>query len=287
MGFIKSVWARDGLARLDFAWGKAGWGSVFLGKAFPVLAAIVVAFAAWANSQPIFVLILCALAAAVLTLAATWLALATLEKIGTAKKSETPRSKKGSSPQAQGGSGGTLGISMIIAALIVVGGAWAIFNWPTQLQYDQTRLVFNSLPGPPLPDIHQLLGFNIFFNNSGPLEITDYRLQFKFKSVKEELTNKEIDDEFSDISRRLPEKDLFSNSLPVGGSGSYITMQDEKYTPDDWQDVLSGKMMIYMFSTFKYDVGDKTKNSDICLVYNKDYPAVHNCYRNNKTYYDK
>jgi hypothetical protein len=148
---------------------------------------------------------------------------------------------------------------MIIAALIVVGGAWAIFNWPPQLQYDQTRLIFNSLFRPPLLEPHQSLGFNIGFNNSGPLEITDYRIQFKFKSTKEGLTNKEIDDEFSDVRSRLPEKDLFSNSLPAGGFGGYITLQDEKYTPDDWRDVLSGKIMIYMFSTFKYDVGAKRR----------------------------
>jgi hypothetical protein len=101
MYFIKSAWARlrplfDGLARLDFAW---GWGSFFLGKALPFLAALVVVSEAWANSQPVFVLILCGLGAVVLTLAATLLALTTLEKIGAIKKNEPIRSKIGPSSQ--------------------------------------------------------------------------------------------------------------------------------------------------------------------------------------------
>jgi hypothetical protein len=297
MNFIKSAWARlrpifDGLARLDFAWGKVGWGSLLLGKVFPSLAALVVVFEARADSQPIFVLILSGLAAVALTLGAAWLALATLEKIGTTKKSEPVRSKKGSSPQArtkqaQNNTAIILGASIIIATIIAVGGVWVIFNWPTQLQYDQTRLVFTAVPLPPVPDIHQSLGYHVLFNNSGPLEISNYRLQYRFKSTKEPLTNKEADDEFDDVSHRMPDKDLFSNSLPAGGGGSYITLSDGKYTPDDWREVLGGRLLIYMFVTFKYEVGGKTKYSDICLFFNNNYPAVHNCYRNNKTYYDK
>jgi hypothetical protein len=289
MEFIKSIWMRfrpvfDGLARLDFAWGKLGWGGpLLLGKVFPVFAAIVVAATAWANNQPFFVLILAALAAAVLTLGLAWLGLAILERM-------TPMKKAGISKRANKAeiksSGTSLGICIIIAAIIAVGGAWVIFNWPTQVQYDQTRLVFTAVSRPPMPDIHQFLGFNIGFNNSGPLEITNFRSQFHFKSVSEELSNKEIDDELSDVTRRVPERELFSNSIPVGGPGDFGTMQDERYTPDDWQQVLKGKLMIYMFAVFKYDVGEKHKISDICLVYNKDFPSVHNCYRNNRTYYE-
>jgi hypothetical protein len=228
----------------------------------------------------------------VLTLAATRLALATLEEISTITKSEPVRSKKRSSSQARNrqvknNTAIFLGTSIIISTIIAVGGAWVIFNWPTQLQYDQTRLVFTTIPLPPLPDIHQSLGYHVFFNNSGPLETSNYRLQYKFKSTKEPLTIKETDDEFDDVSHHMPDKDLFSNSLPVGGGGSYITLSDDKYTLDDWREVLGGRLLIYMFVTFKYEVGGKKKDSDICLFFNKNCPAVHNCYRNNKTYYDK
>lgn len=169
----------------------------------------------------------------------------------------------------------------------MVGGVLVVFNWPSQVQYDRTRLVFTAMPRPPLPDQHQFLGFNIAWNNPGPLEITNYRESYRFISVNEYLSNREIDGEFDDVTSRVPQRDLFSNSVPVGGPGIFITMQDQRFTPEDWRAMLDGKTLIYMFAVFKYDVDDKSKIADICLLYNKDFPSVHNCYRNNKTYYGK
>lgn len=257
--------------------GPQGLGSLVLGKVLPVLAAIVVAAAAWANGQPAFVLILAALGAAVLTLGASLLGLLIFERIATRSSTNAPKAtKKGSRVDRPRNS--SLGISMVIAAFILVGGAWVIFNWPSQLQYDQTKLIFGVIARPPIPDIHQFLGFNVLWNNSGPLEIANYRSNYKFKQIgNSELTDKEIDDEFDDVTSRVPQKDLVSNSVPPGGPGSYLTMEDQRFTPEDWREVIGGKSTIYFFAVFKYDVGDKTKIADICLLYNKDFPAVHNC----------
>lgn len=87
---FKPVWSRlkllfEWLEHFDFAWGRMGFGSIFLGKVLSLAAAIIVALAAKANNQPTFVLILSALAALVLTLAASWLALALLDRITIVK----------------------------------------------------------------------------------------------------------------------------------------------------------------------------------------------------------
>ena len=48
--------------------------------------------------------------------------------------------------------------------------------------------------------------------------------------------------------------------------------------PLTWDDVKNGKIMIYFFSVFKYDVEERAKTVKICLIFGRDFPpAVHTC----------
>ena len=284
----KGLWKRierlsTRLEHLDFLWGKMG--ATFLGKVIPVIVAGIAALLAWFNKQPLYVLFLAALAAGAMALAIIWLVLSIQDKRLTTLNIEV--SKKPVNKAAQSGSSHwLLPAAIIIAAIIVVGGLWALFNWPNQLQYDRTKLIFASASRPPVPERSQYLGFNIAWTNSGPLTISYVRHFYKFKETSDDLTPKQIEEEFEDITQRLPPKDLFSDELPPG-IGGFSTMEDQRFNGADWNEVLAGRKLIFFFAVFKYDVESQSKIGEICLVYARDYPSVHTCSGNNKTYYDK
>jgi hypothetical protein len=173
-----------------------------------------------------------------------------------------------------------VGPYIVLAAIILVGGAYALINWPTQLQYAETKLVFSFMARPPIPEVKQFLGFDVIWIDSGPLDVSNVRYHYKFRMSRQELlTNKEIGDDLDDVKNQVPQRDLFANELSPRSPPSYVTMQDEQYNMADWTSVRDGKSRIYMFAVFKYDVEDKAKVVYICLMYDKDFPAVHECFK--------
>jgi hypothetical protein len=282
---IRFIWTRikpllERLEHFDFLWGKLG-GAVLLAKALPIIAATIIVIVAASEDAPLYVLMLAALAAAALVLMIVWL-FQIVSKNASAQLTTESHSGNNSTKVRV-----PLGAYLLTSTLVVAGVLYYIHNWPSLLDYNSTRLNF-SLDARPITVDNKYLGYDVRWRDTGPLNIRNVRYFHHFKSSSEALTHEEIDSQLDDVERKVPPRGINVEELSPQSAADWITMDDHRFSANDWDDVKHGKIMIYFFSVFKYDVEERAKTVKICFIFGSDFPpAVHTCLHNNETSYDK
>jgi hypothetical protein len=179
-----------------------------------------------------------------------------------------------------------IGQAIIVGAAIIIGviGNTVYQNWTvSRAQFDRTILTLLQIARPPIPEKNQFLGFNVIWLTTGPLSIRGVMHLYNFDSFSHILSPAEEDTQFVELDKRMPQEEPLLGELPPN-KVAYATFQDERFTPADWQAVLDGKIVIYMFAEFRYLVEGTTKTTELCLFIDKYYPAIHNCLGHNQTF---
>ena len=71
---------------------------------------------------------------------------------------------------------------------------------------------------------------------------------------------------------------------PGSGSGVWTSAYDQKFTTDEWKEVLSGQKYAYLFIQVNYFVQDKIRVTEHCLYFGQDFPSAHRCLGHNRVY---
>jgi hypothetical protein len=123
-------------------------------------------------------------------------------------------------------------------------------------------------------------------NKSNFLVISDLRHNYLFKYFERPLSR----DEENTFMRTVGVVFDSSHDTIRGGNeispqdGFYFTLVGDQVTPDRWDNVLSGKALVYLFIEIQYSVMSYTRVTERCFFLNKDYPSVHSCLDHNQIF---
>lgn len=289
--FLRNTWARfkpwlERAEHLDFVVGKLSTVAWIIKLAgVPLSAGVIALLLGIVDRTPKALIFLFVLGAVVLALA-----MILLWKAVTAPterpKQKTPitKGRKGiKKPEPQSprpvGISGMLFTSVVTCTILIVG--YKYINEHASI--DRTQLAVHPagvlLVGGKIP----AFGMNVLWTNKGPLSIENGNVHYHFDFVTQMLTPAEESGYFQEISAFNP-IEIIPNELASGKSAWRSFFSDRKDI-QDLQAVMDGKMIIYLFMTLQYFVDGNKKLTEFCIFLAKDYPAIHNCFDHNRTYY--
>lgn len=293
MQFFRRIWTRlePWLARvehLDFLIGKISTAAWLIKLIIvPMTAGFIALLLGIVDKTPKALLFLVVMAALVLGLAIVliWKMLTAPSEVIAQKTRLARRNKTGGKAQKQViaaaapsiGIFGLLFTAVVTATILIVGYRYMTDHDAVERTVLSVHPAGVLFPGGKIP----AFGMNILWLNKGTLSVDNGLIHYTFEFPNRVLTYDE-ESRYSDEISTFSPTEFAINELQ-GGESSWRSFFDYKNEMQNWQDVLDGKMVVYLFMTFQYYVEGNKKLTEFCLYLNQDYPAVHNCVHSNKT----
>ena len=166
--------------------------------------------------------------------------------------------------------------TMVLCAFLFIA-----INKPNSI--DRTQLSLSSKPRLLGTNGKDKFGFDLFWKNLGPSGISNTRFAWQYRHYPQpELPKQAIEWELDQVRNHVPTTSDFSDVIPPADE-RYTTMYDD-LTISQWNDVHEGRLNVYLFAVFKYNVNGVVKATEFCLLVRQEAPATHVCHRNGLTY---
>ncbi|MHB8885027.1 MAG: hypothetical protein ACYC5H_08040 [Methylovirgula sp.] len=123
-------------------------------------------------------------------------------------------------------------------------------------------------------------GINLAWTNRGPLTIQNIRFHVIIEPVEKILSAVEEDQYIERLTNFSP-LELASNELHPGDV-NWKTFPKNRITMSDWQNVVNGSEVLYLFGYFDYFVNGQNKATELCFFLNKEFASAHNCIGHNR-----
>jgi hypothetical protein len=172
--------------------------------------------------------------------------------------------------------------SILLSATIVLCVVlFIVINKPISI--DRTQLLISSKPRLLGTNGNDKFGFDLFWKNLGPSDVSNTRWAWQYRHYSQpELPKQAIEWELYRVRKYVPTTSDLSDVIPPADE-RYTTIYDD-LTISQWNDVHEGRLNVYLFAVFKYNVNGVVKATEFCLLVRQEAPATHVCHRNGLTY---
>ena len=177
-------------------------------------------------------------------------------------------------------------ITMLASACIIVAGIYAESRY-SQWQSDTNNTYLQIIPGNVKPYVNDDNPFKVNVNvlNFGPIEITDAVHNQEFKNTPNILSEDEETAYMAGVVAELAYvKSKNETGISIGRHEiRWFTWIDDGINTKTWKEFEAGKMFIYYFVNYRYQVSGYDEFTEYCVFFqNTDFPSFHECHDHDK-----
>jgi hypothetical protein len=132
------------------------------------------------------------------------------------------------------------------------------------------------------PNGHPRFAVDLHNTNVGNINISSPAHDQNFEYPHGLLSKDDEDYHFRRLDAGLPDPTEGGSVIFPHARAGFVTVEDSKFTTEQWNDFLNDKIRIYIFVEYKYLVDGHIKITECCMFYqNSDFPTAHMCIGHN------
>jgi hypothetical protein len=125
---------------------------------------------------------------------------------------------------------------------------------------------------------------NIYTISNGDFVVTGMLDNYRFEYPERLLTKEEEEGFMKMVIAGLPEPAPGGAEISPHQNGPWFSEHDRRITSSEWNDVLSGKKLAYVFIAMKYLISNHVKITESCIFLSSEFPIYNLCPNNNRAY---